>query len=86
VKAEIDKAGAFNMTINSTTTTLDKFLAPYGREVTLENVDYENDTRVLRIRIREGNRFTVMDINAETAERWGGAMIEWAGRTPEQGQ
>ena len=51
------------MTIDSTTTALDKFLAPYAREVTLENVDYENDTRVLRIRIREGHRFTVMDIN-----------------------
>ena len=66
------------MAIDSTTTVLDKFIAPYGREVTLENVDYENDTRVLRIRIREGNRFTVMDINPETALRWGEAMITWA--------
>jgi len=65
--------------IDSTTTTLEKFIAPYGREVTLENVDYENDTRVLRIRIREGNRFTVMDINPETAEKWGEVMIAWAG-------
>ncbi|MCW8926946.1 MAG: hypothetical protein OQJ84_11830 [Xanthomonadales bacterium] len=64
--------------IESKVARLDKFIAPYGREVTLENVDYENDTRVLRIRIREGNRFTVMDINPETAERWGGIMIEWA--------
>lgn len=71
------------MTIDSTTTKLDKFLAPYGREITLENVDYENDTRVLRIRIREGNRFTVMDINSETAARWAGVMSDWATQTPQ---
>ena len=71
------------MTIDSTTTTLDKFLAPYGREVTLENVDYDNDTRVLRIRIREGNRFTVMDINSETAARWASVMSDWAARIPQ---
>ncbi len=70
--------------IESTVTKLDQFTAPYGREVTLENVDYENDTRVLRIRIREGNRFTVMDINPETAARWGEAMIAWAKESPEQ--
>jgi hypothetical protein len=74
------------MTIDSTTTALAKFLAPYGREVTLENVDYANDTRVLRIRIREGNRFTVMDINPETAAGWGTAMIAWANQAAEQDQ
>ena len=74
------------MTIDSTTTALDKFTAPYGREVTLENVDYENDTRILRIRIREHNRFTVMDINAETARRWGEAMVTWANQASEQDQ
>ena len=66
------------MTIESTTTPLDRFTAPYGREVTLESVAYENDTQVLRIRIREGNRFTVMDINPETATRWGRVMTAWA--------
>ena len=70
--------------MDSTSTPLDKFIAPYGREVTLENVEYVNDTRVLRIRIREGSRFTVMDINPETATRWGKAMIDWAGKVPGQ--
>ena len=70
--------------IDSKITQLDKFTAPYGREVTLENVDYENDTQVLRIHIREGNRFTVMDINPGTASKWGEAMIAWAGQAPDQ--
>ena len=68
------------MSINSTVTKLDKFTAPYGREVKLENVDYENGMRVLRIHIREGSRFTVMDIDDNTASDWGSAMLAWAGQ------
>jgi hypothetical protein len=52
----------------------------YGRELTLENVAYENGTRVLRIHIREGNRFTVMDIDENTALTWGTTMTTWAGQ------
>lgn len=64
--------------IDAKVTRLDKFTAPYGREVTLENVAYENGTRVLRIHIREGNRFTVMDIDDKTASNWGSTMSTWA--------
>ena len=70
--------------IESTVTELDKFIAPYGKEVTLENVDYENGMRVLRIHIREGNRFTVMDINDTVASQWGTAMTAWADQTQEK--
>jgi hypothetical protein len=66
--------------IGQTTTRLEKFTAPYGKEVTLENVAYENGMRVLRVHIREGNRFTVMDIDANTASNWGAAMSAWAGQ------
>ena len=63
--------------INSTVTRLDQFSAPYGKEVTLENVAYENGVRVLRIHIREGNRFTVMDVDENTASLWSAAMTDW---------
>lgn len=72
--------------IESTVTKLDKFTAPYGREVTLENVDYENGMRVLRIHIREGNRFTVMDINDTVALQWAEAMTAWANQARELDQ
>jgi hypothetical protein len=61
-------------------TRLDKFIAPYGKEVTLENVAYENGMRILRVHIREGNRHTVMDIDPKTASSWGSAMNTWAGQ------
>ena len=63
--------------INSTVTRLDQFSAPYGKEVTLENVAYENGMQVLRIHIREGNRFTVMDVDESTASHWSAAMTDW---------
>ena len=68
--------------IEATITGLEKFTAPYGRDLKLENVAYENGMRVLRIHIREGNRFTVLDIDEKTASNWGAAMLRWAGQTP----
>ena len=67
--------------METTVTRLDSFSAPYGKEVTLENVAYENGMRVLRIHIREGNRFTVMDIDESTASNWGAIMTDWVAQT-----
>ena len=66
-----------------TVTGLDKFPAPYGREISLENVGYDNGMRVLRIHIREGRRFTVMDIDENTARHWAGVMNTWAAKIRE---
>jgi hypothetical protein len=63
--------------METTVTRLDRLSAPYGKEVTLENVVYENGMRVLRVHIREGNRFTVMDIDDKTASSWAAAMNTW---------
>ena len=67
--------------MESVVTRLNTFSAPYGKEVTLENVAYENGMRILRVHIREGNRFTVMDIDENTASDWGAAMTDWATQT-----
>ena len=69
--------------IDTTVTALESFTAPYGKQVKLENVAYENGMRVLRVHIREGNRFTVLDIDAKTASNWGSAMQTWAGQVHE---
>ena len=57
---------------------LDTFAAPYGREITLESVEHDSGMHMLRIRIREGRRFTVMDVDADTAVHWSSAMSSWA--------
>jgi hypothetical protein len=58
---------------------LTEFGAPYGRSVRLEQVEYESGLCMLRVRIREGRRFTVMDLDRETASLWAAAMSSWAG-------
>ena len=62
-----------------TVTPLDTFAAPWNKEVTLQTVLHDSGLRMLRIRIKEGKRFTVMDVDEDTARRWGQAMIDWAG-------
>lgn len=66
---------------DETVRTLDAFAAPYGREITLESVEHDSGLNMLRIRIREGRRFTVMDIDANTAVQWSAAMRAWASKT-----
>jgi hypothetical protein len=61
------------------TAKIDKFTAsPFRQEIELHHVDHEAGFSTLRIRIRELKRFTVFDIDAQTAEHWGRALLEWA--------
>ena len=57
---------------------VDEFDAPYGRKVKLEAIEYASGLRMLRLRIREGSRFTVMELDEATARRWIAAMGSWA--------
>lgn len=59
-------------------TRLDRFQAPYGREVMLDNIVHESGMRLLRVTIREGRRFTIFDIDAATAAHWGSALTSWS--------
>jgi len=58
---------------------VDDFEAPYGRKLKLEAVDYQSGLRILRLRIREGTRFTILDLDENTARHLGAAMCSWAG-------
>ena len=53
--------------------------APYGREIRLIEVTFENGSRFLRLTIREGTRFTILDLDAATAQLWAQALTDWAG-------
>jgi hypothetical protein len=60
-------------------TSLTKLRAPIGgQEIELQQIDYViGGLSLLRIRIREGRRHTVFDIDAATAAAWGEAMRRW---------
>ena len=59
---------------------LDKFRIPLGnQEIELQQIEHvEGGMSLLRIRIREGRRFTIFDIDPKTAQRWGNAMRLWS--------
>ena len=59
---------------------LAKLRAPLGgQEIELQQVEYlAGGTPMLRLRIREKKRFTIFDIDAQTAARWGQVMQDWA--------
>lgn len=50
-----------------------------GQEIELQQIDHvEGGMSLMRIRIREGKRFTIFDIDPATAEQWATAMQSWA--------
>jgi len=55
--------------------TIDSFDAPYGKQIEIiENA--EEGVTFLRVRIREKSRFTILDLDPVTAQRWGRAMTD----------
>ena len=63
---------------DSVKTPLKTISAPYGRQIRLEDVAYESGMKLLRVTIREGGRYTILEIDAATAVDWGEEMRKWA--------
>lgn len=63
---------------------LDKFTVPLGgQDIELQQIDHvPGAMSLLRVRIREGKRFTIFDVDPQTARRWGEAMTAWAAGQP----
>ena len=62
---------------------LETLVAPFGREIRLDEVRFESGMRLLRVTVREGKRFTQLDIDAKTAHAWADVMKQWASRQSE---
>ncbi|BCO27218.1 hypothetical protein MIZ03_2106 [Rhodoferax lithotrophicus] len=64
----------------NTLTPLAKLTIPIGGQVIeLQQLDYEaGGMSLLRTRIREKSRFTVFDIDPQSAQLWGEALLRWA--------
>ena len=67
-----------------TSTPIAQFVVPWGKqEVALQEVAFEaGGAKLLRIRIREGKRFTIFDVDAATALAWARHMHDWASAQP----
>jgi hypothetical protein len=54
-----------------------------GQEIELQQLDYEGGgMSLLRTRIRERSRFTIFEVDADTAQAWGEALLAWAKTQP----
>ncbi len=64
----------------NTITPLEKLTIPLGGQVIeLQQLDYEaGGMSLLRTRIREKSRFTVFEIDPDSARQWGSALLRWA--------
>jgi hypothetical protein len=63
----------------SRVTEIDEVEAPWGRNVRVEEVEFEGGAVMLRVRIREGRRFTDLEMTREVATRIGAALVSWGG-------
>ncbi len=55
---------------------LGRLTAPWGKELVVQALHYDSGMRLARLRIREGHRFTMLDVDAATAD-W---LIEMFGK------
>lgn len=52
--------------------------APYRREIWLDDVRFESGMQLLRVTIKEGTRFTQLDLDSATADRLARIMLDWS--------
>lgn len=63
---------------DSIKTRIETITAPYGREIRLDDVAYESGMKLLRVTIKEGSRYTILEIDAATATTWAQTMAQWS--------
>ncbi|MBV1703872.1 MAG: hypothetical protein KGI57_03370 [Hyphomicrobiales bacterium] len=59
-------------------TRIDEIAAPYHRGIALDDLAYESGLRLVRVTIREGHRYTMLDLDKPTAARLADALRRWA--------
>lgn len=60
------------------TTDIAGFDLPFGRHATLKNVAFDGGLEMLRLTLREGRRFTIIDLDTASAHELGTAIQKWA--------
>lgn len=50
--------------------TLEAMALPFNKQVEFQKVTYENNFTMLRLRFREGKRFTMVDLDPDSARHW----------------
>jgi len=64
------------MSFESTSDIAD-IAAPYGKELKIQEVTFEGGMQLIRIRIREGKRFTTLDLDPDTTSKLVEVLANW---------
>ncbi|MBC8157841.1 MAG: hypothetical protein H8E94_00770 [Alphaproteobacteria bacterium] len=59
-------------------TEIDEIEAPWGRNVRIQEVEFDGGAVMLRIRVREGRRFTDLEMTRDVAARIGASLVSWS--------
>jgi hypothetical protein len=59
-------------------TRIETISAPYGREIWVDDVRFDSGMRLVRVTIREGRRFTVLDLDAATSRKLADSLTTWS--------
>lgn len=66
------------MSVHQSVSPLEVIQAPWNKEVSLDEVVYEGGFKMVRLRIKEGRRFTDLELDPETAARLSAVIGAWA--------
>ena len=65
------------MSVHDSITDLEIIAAPWNKTVTLQNVAYQGGMNMLRFRIKEGKRFTDLELDIQTLRQLNAALSDW---------
>jgi len=71
------------MTDGPTTTDIEEIMAPWNKHITVQDVAHEDGSMAfLRLRIKEGKRYTDLELDPVTAQRLADLMAVWIAKQP----
>lgn len=57
---------------------MEQLTAPYGQTIEIRQIVHDSGVRLLRVIVRDGGRYTTLDLDPATAHAWGKTMVTWA--------
>lgn len=65
------------MNAQDTITDLETIQAPWNKTISLQEIAYDGGMKMLRLRIKEGMRFTDLELDMVTLKSLNGALSDW---------
>ena len=65
------------MSDHNTITDLKIISAPWNKTITLQNISYEGGMNMLRFRIKEGKRFTDLELDSQSLGQLNAEISDW---------